>query len=304
MADSRWARGAAGILAALVMVGCGGPNLQSWWSLHTQCPLTVYFDLAWSPDGSEIAFTSDPNAGYSSAPNIYVLDVANPQHVRQLTQNGTSAHVRWSPDGHSLIYVDSSANMDQIDRITADGASTSVVGPLGYGFPAVSPDGITVAAEVRLHGQPAIALISPGGAKPQVLTQPGRSPDWSPDGARLVFEYGPLFVLDRDGANRTQLTGDGLHSSPVWSPDGARIAYVGHNPAITNPAIGEITILELATNKITPVAKGLSPSWSPDGKRLAFISQSAEWQDIALINADGTGLTQLTHNPTGGVCLH
>ena len=41
------------------------------------------------------------------------------------------------------------------------------------------------------------------------------------------------------------------------------------------------------------------PAWSPDGKKIAFISNRANPQEsfeIFVVNADGTGLTQLTHN--------
>ncbi|TMD20552.1 MAG: hypothetical protein E6I99_13745, partial [Chloroflexi bacterium] len=44
--------------------------------------------------------------------------------------------------------------------------------------------------------------------------------------------------------------------------------------------------------------------WSPDGQRVAFtqINENAQggwWEDLFLINRDGTGLLQLTHNPIG-----
>jgi dipeptidyl aminopeptidase/acylaminoacyl peptidase len=41
------------------------------------------------------------------------------------------------------------------------------------------------------------------------------------------------------------------------------------------------------------------PSWSPDGTKIAFVSNRANYQEsfeIFVVNADGTGLTQLTHD--------
>ena len=38
------------------------------------------------------------------------------------------------------------------------------------------------------------------------------------------------------------------------------------------------------------------PVWSPDGNRLAFESKRTDWE-IRLVNADGSGLTNLTNNP-------
>ena len=47
-----------------------------------------------------------------------------------------------------------------------------------------------------------------------------------------------------------------------------------------------------------PGAEG-SPSWSPDGTRIAFSSDGDGDHEIYLMNADGTGLVNLAHNPPG-----
>ena len=58
------------------------------------------------------------------------------------------------------------------------------------------------------------------------------SPNWSPDGTRLVTASdrdGPdadIFVMDCDGTNPQQLTVDRFgDEAPDWSPDGSRIAF-------------------------------------------------------------------------------
>ena len=40
----------------------------------------------------------------------------------------------------------------------------------------------------------------------------------------------------------------------------------------------------------------MSPSWSPDGRRIAFQSDVDEDWEIFVMNADGSGVTQLTDN--------
>ena len=39
-----------------------------------------------------------------------------------------------------------------------------------------------------------------------------------------------------------------------------------------------------------------SPAWSPDGKRIAFYSERDGNADIYVMNADGSGVTQLTRS--------
>src|SRR5207247_2326570 len=63
----------------------------------------------WSPDGSELAFTSDrgevPKGKKRPPRNIFVLDLAGGE-ARQLTRFGDDcSDVTWSPDGRSLAFV-------------------------------------------------------------------------------------------------------------------------------------------------------------------------------------------------------
>jgi len=40
----------------------------------------------------------------------------------------------------------------------------------------------------------------------------------------------------------------------------------------------------------------ISPAWSPDGSKIAFFSDRDGDEEIYIINADGSGLQQLTDN--------
>src|ERR1700720_1740743 len=50
-----------------------------------------------------------------------------------------------------------------------------------------------------------------------------------------------------------------------------------------------------ATPTPTPVVNGAQPLVSPDGAHIAFLSNRGGSEDLFVINADGTGETQLTH---------
>jgi WD40-like Beta Propeller Repeat len=52
-----------------------------------------------------------------------------------------------------------------------------------------------------------------------------------------------------------------------------------------------------ATPTPTPVVNGAQPVVSPNGERIAFLSNRGGSEDLFVINADGTGETQLTHTP-------
>ncbi len=141
-------------------------------------------------------------------------------------------------------------------------------------------------------------------------------PSYSPQGDALAFvsdRSGSLEIYVRaldSGSAELPLTSDGGQNvQPAWSPDGRFIAYHSYRGGIwVIPARGGVS------RQVAPV--GANPAWSPDGSRIAF--QSDEHADvtpsafgaqsgstIAIVNADGTNLRQVTGagEPLGGHAL-
>ena len=68
------------------------------------------------------------------------------------------------------------------------------------------------------------------------------------------------------------------------NPDGSEVTQITHNP-FTSPNPGGGTYRH----------QDGGPSWSPDGQKITFSrAQAADRSDIYVVNADGSGLTQLT----------
>jgi Tol biopolymer transport system component len=67
-------------------------------------------DPAWSPDGTQFAFVSDPTGAALAYPHtdVYIatLDLANRRvtSTKRLTTSGTARCVTWSPDGKQICY--------------------------------------------------------------------------------------------------------------------------------------------------------------------------------------------------------
>jgi TolB protein len=98
--------------------------------------------------------------------------------------------------------------------------------------------------------------------------------------------------MDPDGSNQRRITTNTTFDLfAEVSPDGKTVAFQKSVPASCNT----ITLVDIDGDNERLLTCGSFPSWSPDGSRLAFNAPGAGGVgDIWVINADGTGLTNIT----------
>jgi TolB protein len=60
-----------------------------------------YWDLAWSPDGTHLAFVGDPTGDEE----IYVYDLASQQTVNLTNSPGDDFNPTWSPSGNRIAFI-------------------------------------------------------------------------------------------------------------------------------------------------------------------------------------------------------
>ena len=143
-------------------------------------------------------------------------------------------------------------------------------------------------------------------------------PAFTPDGSHIVFTrccpqgFGySLWKINVDGTGLTHLTTESLavgrdgpaDTEPQVSPDGRLIAFNRCFPD-QGCVIATVNINGGNLHQLTdPALDSTHPNWSPDSKRIVFTMQptvgGVQTEDVAAINPDGTGLTQLTFNPPG-----
>ena len=182
-------------------------------------------NLAWSPDGSKIAFCSVmKERGSSSQFSLHVINVDRSNDVRLAEGSGSPA---WSPDGNQIAFT----TFRGIDLIQADGSDRKQLARLNAWVLhslAWSPDGKEIVFGSSRSSRFTIETISADGSdgNNSRLLAYGRNPSWSPDGSKIVFEHNgsegsaftQIWVMTRDGKNKTQLTDAGANWSPSWQP--------------------------------------------------------------------------------------
>ena len=78
------------------------------------------------------------------------------------------------------------------------------------------------------------------------------------------------------------------------SPDGKRVAYVVERNEAEGRPKGQLSIVDLATNKTIALGdRSGSPLWSPDSAWLAFSGRQGEKSGLMIVRADGSGARQL-----------
>ncbi len=210
-----------------------------------------------SPDGRYVFFESWRTNARPDASNGQVwrtdIDGGNPVQVTSCRGWCTTPQV--APDGKWFVYASSDTGTDTLWRASVDGdAATQLTDALSY-YPAISPDGKTVACVYRRDPRGAfkLALIPASGG------QPVKEFDISSDAPYLTSQWQLRF-----------------------SPDGRALDYIVNRGGVSN--IWRQPLDGTQPKPITDFKSDLifAFDWSRDGKQLA-LSRGTVTRDAVLV---------------------
>jgi TolB protein len=223
---------------------------------------------AFSPTGSEIAFTSY----LRNNPDLYIVSAGGGRARRVSKAPGLNTGAAWAPGGRTMALTLSYEGNSEIYRIDpSDGRVEARLtnNPAIDSSPCYSADGSQIAFVSNRQGSPQIFVMSAMGGGAKRVTFQGKynqTPRYSPrtDKPQIAFtgrdERGvfDIFILDVKSGRIDRLTqGKGSNLDPTWSPDGRLLAYVSSR--------GGLYIQNPETHHEVQVWRGSasSPSWGP-----------------------------------------
>ena len=261
------------------------------------------FSPRWSPDGRHVAFVRSYGDGLEGLPQRVVIADSASGEEHEVPLSGTAgcpdryvdtSEPSWAPEGSRLVFVEAGW-LDGGDLWTttseAQRPKLLVYGP-GQGE--------------RVPFPPDPGTRAPGGVG---------CPAWSPDGTRIAYcQARPdgsegLCITDAQGGapERVRSWPDIAAGEVAWSPDARRIAVALHG------SDARCEVVDVGTGDAVSVPGDVdSLSWSPDSRCLVFHKTdppdgSYPRPDlynsvICRVNADGTGLLQLTPEGERDTC--
>jgi TolB protein len=262
------------------------------------------------PLRNRIVFASDR----SGVTQLYAINPDGTEFEQLTSGPDRRLFASVSPDGRRILCQSNGGTPEGLFVMNPDGGEeTHLVEPGGDGV--WSPDGSRIAYASDPYGNADIWVMNADGTDAVNLTaEPGAHdpavdmlPSWSPDGTRIAFTSNrsgqfEIWIMSADGTSPDRFSnGAGPSSYAAWSPDGGTIAYTSDGddihvkPVAGGPAAWLTTPAVNLTN--SPTSSEAQANWSPDGGRIAFLSNRGGDYDVYIMNANGSGVLNLTNSP-------
>jgi TolB protein len=206
-----------------------------------------------------------PSRDAESVPSSRPLLFCDPNAARRCTLSRVRSP-SYSADGSRIVFDGG----ERIAVVDADGRNLTVLPAVTAddGDPAFSPDGrrIVFTGENAAGGTD-LYVRRVDGRRARLVVEDAAEPAWSSRGALAWVRDRRVHVSAPDGARERRVT-RGI--TPDWSPNGRRLVLV--RPAAPQRIDGRVHVVRPSGRGLRPVrgVTGSDPVWAPNGRALAF----------------------------------
>jgi Tol biopolymer transport system component len=232
------------------------------------------------PDNKRFVFYSNR----SGSNQVYALDLANPTHVTQLT-NDVGGVQNYDPtftvDGKQILFkkTDVHGNFGDIWEMNEDGSSPRDL------TPTLTTQHIEAWKPVAVNDQQAVIT----------------------ERLRQGVPYSDnLFLLNLASGAQQALTNNSLSNwFPDYAPQSGNILFVTKQTVGGNDVLATINMSGASRNVMVHIpGDSNDPSWSTDGRSIVFVNDSGSgYFNVYAARADGSGVMLLDKSPSGSTDL-
>jgi dipeptidyl aminopeptidase/acylaminoacyl peptidase len=229
-----------------------------------------------SPDGKKMVYTVNEavmTADKSEfVTQIWMADLATKQNIQLTFGDKSSTNPKWSPDGNWIAFTSNRKdNRNNLYLLSTSGGEAEPLTELKSSIINFnwSPDGRSIA----------YTMTDPKSEEEEKNDKGKNDWRWIDENVKLARLYVLPIQKDANGKRESRkLTTANYHVGDFdWSSDGSRIAFDRvKTPSVNDWPTGDVSIIEVASGKITDLATSAaaesSPLYSPDGKWIAVIA--------------------------------
>lgn len=241
-----------------------------------------------------------------SIKEVYIADYDGFRPSRVTVRGSLNLAPSWSPDSRAIVYQSHQSGFVDIYVQKLYEVQVQLGRPArgtdrAQNFlPAWSPDGTRIAYASSRDGNWEIYVVKIDGTDMRRLTShpsDDSAPAWSPNGTQIAFTSdrggsNQIYIMSADGGPATKITSEPRKADrPTWALD--FIAYSAEVPGgveIKKVSIGTRDVVQLTDGP----GSNESPTVSPNGRHIAFVTTRWGKEHIAVMDADGKNVRQIT----------